>query len=345
MSMRGTAAYEYEKNLHKFRGRAEKRGRMVRRAAAGAGIALSLLFGWKGLKAEEIMAPGPGGVSEISSAVSVSSGQGAHQPMRDSPSSEIFESTETEKAKSQPEPERLKQFKQIAIPGMCELSEAEFEQKNPDGEKLYACLFDADEDNVMSAISAVGHDSYRRNAVLENKIVSRIIQILEARDEDGFLHAAAARAVKRKKMHKAIPAMIKSFGAMNNSAKEDAVDALGMFARGNDWNSINMLVNILKDEEGDMRAHAMANLVFVNKNVMDAVKLHLRMEDKETRSVFCRDMLYLYVENEHSLSPEELDAFFGRIGQIRQGEKDKDVLNCLEFFDEEMHFFKIRRRL
>ena len=340
--MDGTIIYEYEKNLHKFRDRAEKRSIALKRAAAGAGIALSLLFGWKSLKAEGIMVPNGAASSESSSAVSVSLEQSEPQPMRDSPSSEIGESTETEKAEIRPESPR--QPKQIAIQGMCELSEAEFEKERLDGEKVYACLFDSDEDNAMSALSAVGRNSYKRDLNLENKIVLRVIQILEARDEYGFLHSSAARAVMKKRMHRAIPALIKSFGTMNYSAKEDAVEALGMFARENDWNSINMLIRLLKDEDEGTRAHAMANLVFVNKNVMDAVKIQLRAENQEMRSVFCRNLIYLYVETESYLSPGDSELLFSRISEIKKGEKSKDVLKCLEFFDEEFRFLSIRHR-
>ncbi len=338
--------YEYEKTLDRYRDRAYKRNKAFKRIAIGTGIAFSLIFGWKTLKAEGIMDSASTDAAQVSTSISEAKEE---LVIRDNPfSSQAKDRSESKLAEKQTiflpksDAEVLTSSKQIAITGKCKLSKEDFEREVIAGEKLYSCLFDADENHVVSALLAISNNKYRRDYGLEKKIASRLVQIIEARDEYGFLHSHAIMVARNKGIYQVVPVIIKSFDYMSSIAKDEAVQTLGMFARKNDWNSINMLLRLVRDEDESVRAQAMASLLFVNKNVADSIRTQLRKENSETKCQVCRNAAYVFVELEDSMSEEQTLNFLSKVNQIKAGEKNKDFLKCLEFFDDEYEFMKLR---
>jgi hypothetical protein len=112
----------------------------------------------------------------------------------------------------------------------------------------------------------------------------------------------------------------------------ESIDTLGVFAVRGNWNAINGLLKILKENPDPyIQANAAAVLLFVNKNVMPDILNFYRNASVEAREELAkRATTFGVFELDMENNPYNKGVVKNRLNQLVRIEKDNDVK---ELFD------------
>ncbi|MEM3945122.1 MAG: hypothetical protein QW054_01555 [Candidatus Micrarchaeia archaeon] len=313
----------------------DKIKRILKRATVATAIGISIFFVSKSLKAEEVS------TSSVSvNQVTVSSEQA--QPVisystsnfnRNSNSSlnsivnkivneskEIINSTLSIQSKKETD---------------SKIQNDELNCKLGDNSKKYnmneisKCLSSKKGDDISNAIMELLNEDIVLSKEVRNKIANLVLYA------DEFDYSRIMEVIKMHKIYEAVSSIIKRLNSDSNGPDpmfNDSIPALGVFAVKGDWNAINTLMSILKNNpDEEIKILAAACLINVDKNVMPEIIKFYQSLNEEKRIAFIRKMqVFRAFDIEmNDLSYNE-KVVFSRIEQLLKLEKSDIVRKELE---------------
>jgi hypothetical protein len=295
--------FEYIKNIKIL---AEQRQTMLntlKRIAIATGIGLTLVFGYKYLKAEDIMK---------SSTQQTQVGAVSNSTVSLNPQIATI-----------PKPEQN-----------CNLSEDENYYKRPVNKmEVLSCLNDIDASNVISALLFISKGK-NKNIFGTKEFEDVVVKLLY---RDPFLHPYVFRAIANQNYNSAVPVLVKDFDKIGSSAIEEAVYVLLHFSLKGDWNAINKLISLSSNENETVRIHAMSALLFIDKNIMPFFIEQYNKENSETRFEIIKhaDILYFFYikdyfrEDEVSKIRELLNKRLSNLLRFEKDEKVREIIQSI----------------
>ncbi|MEM4134153.1 MAG: hypothetical protein QXO35_01675 [Candidatus Micrarchaeia archaeon] len=300
----------------------DKIKRILKRAAVATAIGMSLLLVSKSLKAEEVS------TNLVSvDQVSVSSESTSNF---DRNSSNPLNSTVNK---------IVDKSKEIMNNAMNVLSKKEtttqiqkdaLDCKLGDNSKKYAmneiskCLSSEKKDDVTNAITEL----LNKDIVLSKEVRNKITNLVLHADE--FDYSRIMEVIKMHKIVEAVPSIIKRLESVSNGSDpmfNDSIPALGVFAVKGDWNAINTLMSILKNNpDEDVKSLAAACLIHVDKNVMPEIIQFYNSISEEKRIDLIREMqIFRAFDIEMNGIIYNKNAVFSRIEQLLKFEESRIV--------------------
>jgi hypothetical protein len=295
--------FEYIKNIKTL---AEQRQTMLntwKRIAIGTGIGLTLVFGYKYLKAEDIMKSS----TQQTKVEAVSNSTVSLNPQ----------------IATIPKPEQN-----------CNLSEDENYYKRPVNKmKVLSCLNDKDVSNVTHALLLISRQENKdkfRTKEFEDAVVKCLYK-------DTFLHTYAFHAIVNQDYNSAVPVLVKDFDKIDPFDIEEAVYTLLHFSLKGDWNAINKLISLSSSQDETTRIYAMSALLFIDKNVMPIFIEQYNKENSETRFEIIKhkDILYFFYikdyfrEDEVSKIRELLNKRLSNMLKFEKDEKVREIIQSI----------------
>jgi hypothetical protein len=293
--------FEYIKNIKKL---AEQRQNMLntlKRIAIGTGIGLTLVLGYKYLKAEDIMK------------------SSTQQTQVEAVSNSTF--SLNPQIAIIPKPEQN-----------CNLSKDENYYKRPlNMMEVLSCLNDKDVSNVTDALLLISRQENKdkfRTKEFEDVVVKCL-------SRDPFLHPYVFRAIANQNYNSVVPVLVKNFDKIGSSAIEEAIYVLLHFSLKGDWNAINKLISLSSNQDETTRIYAMSALLLIDKNVMPTVIEQYNKENSETRFEIIKhaDIFYhFYIKDyfrEYEVSKIR-ELLNKRLSNLLKFEKDEKVREIIQ---------------
>ena len=293
--------FEYIKNIKTL---AEQRQTMLntlKRIAIGTGIGLTLVFGYKYLKAEDIMKSS----TQQTQVEAVSNSTVSLNPQ----------------IATIPKPEQN-----------CNLSEDENYYKRPVNKmELLSCLNDKDVSNVTDVLLLISRQE-NKDKFRKKEFEDAVVKCLYG---DPFSHTYAFRAIVNQDYHSAVSVLVKNFDKFDPFAIEGAVYTLLHFSLKGEWNAINKLISLSSSQDETTRIYAMSALLFIDKNVMPTFIEQYNKENSETRFEIIKHIeMYRFFYINDYFSEEEMskirELLNKRLGSLLKFEKDKEVREIIK---------------
>ncbi|MEM3369895.1 MAG: hypothetical protein QXE90_03545 [Candidatus Micrarchaeia archaeon] len=314
----------------------DKIKRMLKKAAVATAIGISIFLVSKSLKAQEVISTNSISVNQVS----VSSEQ--------SQSVINYSTSNFDRNLSNPLNSTVNKIvdksKEIMNNAMNVLSKKEtttqiqkdaLDCKLGDNSKKYAmneiskCLSSENEDYVTNAITEL----LNKDIVLSKEVRNKIANLVLHADE--FDYSRIMEVIKMHKIGEAVPSIIKRLKSDSNGPDpmfNDSIPALGVFAVKGDWNAINTLMSILKNNpDEDIKSLAAACLIHVDKNVMPEIIQFYKSINEEKRVDFIGEMQrFRAFDIDMNNMTYNKKTVFSRIEQLLKMEKSKEVREELE---------------
>ncbi|MEM3543894.1 MAG: hypothetical protein QXF07_02640 [Candidatus Micrarchaeia archaeon] len=315
----------------------DKIKRILKRAAVATAIGISIFLVSKSLKAEEVS-------TDLVSVnqVSVSSEQSQHvinystsnfdrnssNPLNSTVNKIVNESKEIMNNAL-----NIQSKKETNTKIQNELNELDCKLGN-NSKKYYMneiskCLSSNNKDYVTNAITELLNEDIILSKEVRNKIANLVLYA------DEFDYNNIMEVIKMHKIGEAVPSIIKRLESDSNGLDpmfNYSIPALGVFAVKGDWNAINTLLSILKNNpDEDIKSLAAACLIHVDKNVMPEIIQFYKSISEEKRVDFIGEMqrFRAFDIDMNNMTYNE-KAVFSRIIQLLNIEKSKEVRKELE---------------
>jgi hypothetical protein len=144
---------------------------------------------------------------------------------------------------------------------------------------------------------------------------------------DSFLDKYVLLACINQNYNKIVQMIVKNLDRIDSNLSEETVYTLLHFATKNDWLAINKIIELANADDDEKRLHAMAALLFLEKNVMPTFLSRYKVENDDNRfkiimySQIYRDMYIKYYLKNDKL----IDIFKKRLTILQDIEKDQRI--------------------